>query len=337
MTAEFTLIDRYFRPLARDPAARGLFDDAAVLSPPPGRELVVTKDMIAQGVHFLADDPPATIGAKLLAVNLSDLAAMGATPLACLLGLGLPSDQSDDWVAGFAQGLGAMAARLGCPLIGGDTIAGLDRPVLSLTAFGTVAAGQALARGGARAGDRLWVSGTVGDAGAGLALLTQDGGRTAHPDLVARYRQPEPRLALGQALAGLASACADVSDGLLADAAHIASASGVGLDITLASVPVSDAWQAVMAPAGVTDAHRLRAATAGDDYELVFTAQSDCTGALVTLSETLGLILTEIGVCSATPGVRVRDREGQPIEVTRLGFEHGHGPEGRTEEGCRQD
>jgi thiamine-monophosphate kinase len=310
---ERALIDRYFKPVTGSPAARGLADDAAVLMPPAGRELVITKDMIAQNVHFLPDDPPETVAHKLLAVNLSDLAAMGATPLACLLGLGLARDTSERWVAAFATGLGAACNRFTCPLIGGDTIAGLDRPVLSLTAFGHIGPGQALARSGAHPGDDVWVSGTIGEAGLGLALLRQDS--AGDPALIARYRTPTPRLALGQALVGLASAAADVSDGLLADVRNIAIASGLQLVVNRDDVPVHS----------LSAADPSAAMTAGDDYELVFTAPAGFRPRLVTLSQTLGVKLSRIGRCAPGSGVVLVDATGAPQPILRFGFEHESG------------
>lgn len=325
---EFALIDRYFRPLASHAAAGGLADDATVLMPPAGRALVITKDMIASGVHFRPEDPPESVAAKLLAVNLSDLAAMGAVPLGCVLGLGLARATPEAWVAAFARGLGEAADRWQCPLLGGDTIGGLDRPVLSLTAFGH---GGGLPRSGAVAGDDLWVSGSIGGAGEGLRLLNA-GAQALSPDqeaCIQRYQRPEPRLALGQALVGLAHAAADVSDGLLADAAHIAEASGVAITIALADVPL--AAGCTLSPAA--------AASAGDDYELVFAASVAARPALVTLSQTLALKLTRIGGCSSGSGLVVLGADGQPMDLSRLGYEHesSHGQDTRPESTTGED
>ncbi|MET0307286.1 MAG: thiamine-phosphate kinase, partial [Sphingomonas sp.] len=220
------------RTLPLDPAARGLMDDAAVLG-----ELVLTHDMLAEGVHYLPDDPPQDVAWKLLAVNLSDLAAKGATPLGVLLGYPLAGD--DGWDAAFLKGLGAALAAFECPLLGGDTVKlakGAPR-TLSLTAIGTSA--SAPARGGARAGDRLYVTGAIGDGGAGLAVAHSGGGS---PELLARYRRPTPRLAEGRALAPLVHAMMDVSDGLLIDAGRMAAASGLVVTIELSDVPLSPAY-----------------------------------------------------------------------------------------------
>jgi thiamine-monophosphate kinase len=313
---EFDLIARYFAPIARNsPSARGLLDDAAVLTPPAGYDLVITKDMMAENIHFLSSDPPATVGHKLLAVNLSDLAAMGAAPLGCVLGLGIPQgDTFEDWIAEFARGLGEAALQFKCPLIGGDTISGLERWTLSLTAFGSVPTGAALGRAGAKSGDLVCVSGMIGEAGLGLAelkLAALQKNDVSNTVWIERYQRPMPRLALGQALRGIASACADVSDGLLADAGHIAKASGLGVEIELAHVPYDPA----QAP--------LEAATAGDDYELVFTLPPAKMDALLTLSKDLGLMLTVIGQMIEGQGVRVKNADGTVFTPERLGFQHG--------------
>ncbi len=301
---EFDLIARYFAPLARHPAARGLRDDAAVLPPlPAGHSLVITKDMIAAGVHFRNDTPAHIVGGWLLAVNLSDLAAMGAVPLGCVLGLGLPRDVMETWVADFATGLGQAGQLHHCPLLGGDTISGLDRPVLSLTAFGTVPEGASLGRGGAQAGDLVVVSGEIGAAGWRLANQLP-------------VALPDPRLALGQRLRGLASACADVSDGLLADAGHLAAASGLAVEIDLAAVPIDSRWPG-------DDAARLAAASAGDDYELVFAVPPAARGQLLTLEQQLGLKLTVIGQFGNGSGVVARSADGRRLTPARLGYEHG--------------
>ncbi len=314
---ETDLIAR-LRALAAHPAARGLLDDAAVLTPPLGRDIVATHDLLAEGVHVIGDEPPADLAHKLLAVNLSDLAAMGARPLGVLVGLGL-AGQGPDWADGFAEGLAQACARWGAPLLGGDTVMGLDRLVLGLTALGQVEPGRALARAGARAGDRLWVSGNVGDAGLGLAVAQ---GRLAGPAearaaALARYRRPEPRLALGAALAGeaLATACLDVSDGLLLDAARLAEASGLRAIIHLPRVPLSRAAEAL-------GGDRLAAATAGDDYELLFAARAEETDRLAALGRRLKLRLSCVGQLEAGAGLALLDADGRDITPARLGWLH---------------
>jgi thiamine-monophosphate kinase len=318
---ERDLIRRLFAPMAGQ-GARQLRDDCAVITPPPNRDLVLTKDMMASGVHFLPDDPPETVAHKLLAVNLSDLAAKGAVPLGCLLGLALPTDCPDAWIEEFAAGLGAATHHFACPLLGGDTIRGVDRITLSLTAYGHVAPGAAFDRRAAQPGDLLVLSGIVGDAGLGLVQLQQGGAQDA--SLIARYRTPMPQLALGQALVGLARACADVSDGVLADARQIAEASSCAIHIDLDAMPLSKAFGAASQQNELEQ--KLFAATAGDDYELLFTISPDKKAWLLTLSQSLGVRLTVIGACMnpQPPGksLTVYWRDGRDVTPQNLGFEH---------------
>ena len=289
------------RALPLDAGARGLRDDAAVLG-----DLVLTHDMLAEGVHYLPGDPPQDVAWKLVAVNLSDLAAKGATPRGVLLGY--PLAGNSDWDAAFLEGLGSALTAFDCPLLGGDTVSlapGAPR-VLSLTALGN--SSSAPARSGAKAGDALWVTGTIGDAGAGLRIARGAPGPT---ELLERYRRPTPRLAEGQALAPLVHAMMDVSDGLLIDARRMAAASGLAVTIELGDVPLSPAYRGF---AGDDRPARLAAATAGDDYELLFAASPDLVppmpatrvGTFVTGSD---LTLTNGGVPIPSP--------------QRLGFEHG--------------
>ena len=303
------------RPLASDAAARGLLDDAAVLEI-GGERLVVTHDMIVEGVHFLASDPPGDVAWKLLAVNLSDLAAKGAAPMGVLLGYELGGDA--DWDAGFVAGLSAALAAFGLPLLGGDTVSpprGTPR-AFGMTAFGR--AGAAVpSRAGAAGGDLLWVSGALGDAGAGLQVAR---GELRGPgELVERYRQPRPRIEAGQHLAPLVSAMMDVSDGLLIDAARLAGASGLAARIRIDCLPLSAAFISAM---GEDRGSRLFAATAGDDYELLFTAPRDCAAGILALSEDLGLPLNRIGRMEEGAGLRLFEGE-EPIPAPEhLGFEH---------------
>ncbi len=296
------------RALATDPAARGLLDDAAVLEV-GGETLVLTHDMLVEDVHFLPGDPPADVAWKLVAVNLSDLAGKGARPLGALLGFTLGDA---DWDRAFADGLGAALAAFGMPLLGGDTVSAPLR-ALGLTAIGR-AAGPVPSRGGARPGDLLWVSGTIGDAGAGLAALRQ--GIDA-PDLVERYRRPRPRLEAGERLAPRVTAMMDVSDGLLLDAARMAAASGCAARLELDSVPLSGALLALRGEA------RLEAATAGDDYELLFAAGPDASVAILALAEEIGLPFSRIGRFEAGAGLSLTDRGAPVPPPARLGFEHG--------------
>ena len=300
------------RTLATHPAARGLADDAAVLAPPPGRELVLTHDMIVEGVHFLPTDPPADVAWKLVAVNLSDLAAKGATPIGVLLGYTLGDDA---WNAGFIAGLSEVLSRYDVALLGGDTVAapaGTPRS-FGLTAIGSVAPGGAPARSGAKAGDDLWVCGTIGDAGLGLAIA---GGDLAGPDrLLGAYRCPTPLLAEGIALARHAHAMADVSDGLLIDASRIADASDLAVSIALETVPRSPE---ALALAGESLPARLAAATAGDDYALLVAAPPQVADAIAAVPGTV-----RIGTFAVGSGLSLTS-DGAPVPLPdRLGYLHG--------------
>jgi len=350
---EHEFIADLLAPLAVHRAARGLADDAAVWLPPLGREIVLTHDVIAEGVHYLRSDPPSDIAWKLLAVNLSDLAAMGATPVGVLLGVTLGPDQDDAWLRAFVAGLARALTHFEVALFGGDTVRWGGAAVLGCTAIGQVAQGCALGRSGAQVGDEMWVSGTVGEAGLGLAVarrlsaavppltppvpggglaggevsLNNEGGSTptriplpereglgvgtAPQDKtrLARYRRPDPRLALGRALIGTATACMDISDGVLIDAQRLAAASSVGIELDLAALPVSG---------DCDEAERLVRATAGDDYELLFTARPDADIARLA---TIRVPLTRIGCIVAGAGLVVRGVNGH-VAPDRLGWEH---------------
>lgn len=312
MSAEATFIAA-LRALPTDPAARALLDDVAVLEV-GGTKLVLTHDAIAEGVHYRADDPPGDVAWKLVAVNLSDLAAKGAKPIGALLGFALGSP---DWDRAFVAGLGRALAAFAFPLLGGDTVAGAGAPrTLSLTAIGE-ATGPVPSRAGAAAGDDLWVSGTIGDAGAGLAIL--QGSLRGDDALVRRYRAPRPRLKAGQALVSFVSAMMDISDGLLIDAGRLGHASSLGVSIDLDQVPLS---QAFLAALGGAREQRLRAATAGDDYELLFTAHAEHRHRVVALAEQLGLPLTRIGRLEPGAGLTLVGATGSIPLPERLGWEH---------------
>ncbi len=299
---ERALIAELLAPLATHQAARGLADDAAVWLPPLGRELVLTHDTIASGVHYLPADPTSDVAWKLLAVNLSDLAAKGAVPAAVLLGLTLGGHQDEAWLRAFAAGLGRALDHFEVALFGGDTVRWGGAAVLGCTAIGHVAPGLALSRAGAMPGDELWVSGRIGEAGLGLAMAK--GELPIETRLLNRYRRPEPRLALGRALATVATAAMDVSDGLLIDAERLAAASGVGIQIDLDTVPVAG--------------DPLTAVTAGDDYELLFAAPP---GAGIEALATAKVPVTRIGRVVTGAGLRVRDG-GVEVTPARLGWEH---------------
>jgi thiamine-monophosphate kinase len=316
---EFGRIDRYLKPLAAGfPGALGLTDDAAVFSIPADRELVITTDALVAGVHFLPDDPPADIAAKLLRVNLSDLAAMAADPLAYSLVTSLPADIGDDWLAAFAAGLAEDQRRYGIHLMGGDSVSTPGPITLSVTTFGLVPEGQALRRGTAGSDDLVFVSGTIGDAALGLRVL-QGKLNAADPDpLIERYRRPQPRLSLVPTLRRFATAGLDVSDGLVADLAHLCEVSMLAATIHADRVPLSDAVRAAVA---LDPGLLATALTGGDDYEIVFTVRSeDCEALLAS-----GADVTEIGrvMPDGVAGtVTVLDSTGTPMPLAARGWTH---------------
>lgn len=307
---EFGLIARHFRPLA-GPGGLGLLDDAALLDPPPGRTLVLTADAMVAGVHFLQDDDPHEVARKLLRVNLSDLAAMGAAPLAYLQTVSAPRDTPDAWFAAFAAGLAADGAVFGITLLGGDTTHTPGPLSLSLTAIGHVAPGGAVRRTGAEPGDGVWVTGTIGDSA--LGLLARRGelpDPTGH--LSARYGLPQPRLGLLRP--GLVRAAMDVSDGLVQDLGHLARAAGLGAELHAAAVPLSDA---------VRGAGRLELClTGGDDYELLMAVSPVQETALRDAAAAEGIPVTRVGRFVPGAGVRVLDATGTDMRVPRPGWSH---------------
>jgi thiamine-monophosphate kinase len=306
---EFELIDRYFRRPVRE-AVLGLGDDCALWAPTPGRQLAVSSDMLVEGRHFLPTVPPVRLGHKALAVNLSDLAACGARPRAFTLSLALPR-VDEAFLAGFSQGLFALADRQPIELIGGDTTAG---PVctISITVFGEVAPGQALLRSGARPGDDIWVSGCLGDAR--LALEACRGQVTLQADGWVQARDamelPQPRVALGLALPGLASAAIDLSDGLLGDLGHVLRASRVGAQVRLEAVPRSALLAAQ--PAAL---QRVCLLTGGDDYELVFTAPAARRAEVRAAAADCAVPVQCIGVVQSAPGLEVIDGDGRRLAL----------------------
>lgn len=325
---EFEIIARFFAPLAaRCPGALGLTDDAAVLEVPPGKALVVTTDTLVAGVHFLPDDPPDLIARKALRVNLSDLAAMGARPAGVLLAAAFPAVTDESWLIRFAGGLGADLAAFDTGLLGGDTVATPGPLTLTITALGFVAAGRALRRSGARPGETVYVSGSLGDAALGLEALR--GGlagldEAARGLLVDRYHLPRPRVELGLRLIGIVGAAMDISDGLCADLCHICRASGLGAVIEAARLPLSPAARRAveMCP------ERLAAVlSGGDDYELLFTAPPAAAPALASLADELGLPLTAIGTMIEGGGVKVLAADGSEITVAEGGYRHFPGQE----------
>jgi thiamine-monophosphate kinase len=315
---EFELIERYFRDCgaARSDVVAGVGDDAALLLPSPDSELVAATDTLVAGVHFPEGSPPASIGHRALAVNLSDLAAMGARPAWALLALTLPAAE-DAWLAEFAAGLGALARAHRVALVGGDTTRGPLTVTVQL--LGHVPRGSALRRSGGRAGDALFVSGTPGDAAAGLAL--EQGRLTAPPDALTYLRErfllPTPRMALGERLRGFASACIDVSDGLLGDAGKLALASGSGLEISFDALPVSE----LLVRAVGEDEARTLALRGGDDYELLFTVHPEKLDALLAELPPERWGYSRIGSLRAAPGAVVL-RDGIVMQFSHSGYQH---------------
>jgi thiamine-monophosphate kinase len=325
---EFELIARYFAPLAKGfPGAYGLLDDAAVIAALPGHELVAKTDAIVGDVHFLLDDPPDLIARKALRVNLSDLAAKGAVPRAYMLAIMLPRTVTEEWIATFARGLAQDQDAYRVHLIGGDTDSTPGPVTIAIMAFGDVATGRMLRRGGARDGDTVFVTGTIGDAALGLELLRGKSTRLdtkAASFLVDRYRLPQPRVTLGPRLVGLASAALDVSDGLLADLGHICEVSNLAAVIEAPRVPLSTAARAALA----TNSERITTVlTSGDDYEILFTAPPAALNALTELSQTLDVPITAIGrmespSISKNTRITVLDESGEPLAFDRSGWTH---------------
>jgi len=316
------MIAKYFAPLsAGAPGAFGLQDDVATLLLPEGQELVAKVDAIVEDVHFFRDDPADLIAKKALRVNLSDLAAKGAAPIGYLLSLSLAPWAGDDWVGEFARGLAEDQAQFGIHLLGGDTTATPGVLTVSITALGSIAAGKTIRRAGAQVGDLVFVTGSIGDAGAGLAVLKGEGGSLSKVDraaLIARYRVPEPRLAFGRLLPGFASASLDISDGLIADLGHIAEVSKVLIAVDAARIPLSSSLAAIWGKG--MDAV-VRAATAGDDYEIAFTAPPAARAAVGAAVRETGLPVTEIGVVGTGEGVVLLDN-GKPVPVPHSGYTH---------------
>jgi thiamine-monophosphate kinase len=318
--SEDDLISRYFAPLA-GPGGLALRDDAALLAPPPGCEMVLTVDGLVAGVHFFADDPPASIARKALRVNLSDLAAKGATPCGFLLTLALPRDWRPDWLEAFAAALGDDAALYGCPLLGGDTVSTPGPLTLSITALGTVAAGRMVPRTGARAGDLLYVSGTIGDAALGLWARTS--GRAARERdafLLDRYLHPQPRLVLAVALAAHASGAMDVSDGLVGDLTKMLRVSGATALVDVARIPLSPAARDLIA---ARPELLETALTGGDDYEILASVPSAKASLFEAAASVAGIPVTRIGEVAAGQGApQFRDIGGEPMSFRRGSFSH---------------
>jgi len=314
---EFDLIETYFKPLSQGyGGSLGLKDDGAIIAVPPGQELVITKDAISAGVHFIGDESPPLIAKKLLRVNLSDLAAMGAQPLAYFLALMLPKDMKAEWVKNFAQGLEEDQREFGIHLAGGDTISTYGPLSFSITALGTILAGKALRRSGARPGDGIYVSGTLGDSTLGLLSLQQGKGESF---LEQRYLVPQPRIVLGRKLQGIAHATMDISDGLMQDLSHICRASGVGAVIHRAHIPLSPQAAALISKESALWSAPL---CGGDDYELLFTAAEEQASQLNAVAIALNLSLTRIGTINKSANIQLLDESGNECELAYKGFKH---------------
>ena len=316
MPSEFDLIARHFTRPAPN-AVLGVGDDAALLAPTPGTELAVSTDMLVAGRHFFPDDDPFLLGHKALAVNLSDLAAMGAVPRWATLSLALP-EVDEVWLAEFSRGFFELAGRFGVCLVGGDTTRG---PLnLCVTVLGEAPTGRALRRSGAKPGDQIWVSGDLGAAALGLrhrlGEIVLDAADAAL--CLERLHRPEPRVVLGNMLCCVAHATIDISDGLLADLGHILECSGVGAEVEYDRLPAHPVVSAKRADPLV----RRCLLAGGDDYELCFTASPDRSRAILAVARTAGLTVSQIGHVTKEPGLRLLDGEGRTMEIRERGFDH---------------
>jgi thiamine-monophosphate kinase len=314
--SEFDWINRYFAPLA-SAEGLGLQDDAALFKPDPGWELVLTSDAMTADIHFFADDPADKIAQKLLRVNLSDLAAKGATPRGYLLNLLLPSGIKEEWLAGFVAGLLSDQTRYGIKLFGGDT-SRIEGPITAtITAIGEVESGTMLRRNGAQIGDILYMTGGLGNGGLGLKI--RKGELESNHYLLEKYLLPTPRLEVGQAIRGLAHASMDISDGLVQDAGHLAKASGVSITLNTSQLTFSREARDLLQQKPDLFEYCL---TCGDDYELLFTAPPESYDSLITLSEQTEVTITAIGSVGEGSGVTILDDQGEPLEIKRGGWAH---------------
>jgi thiamine-monophosphate kinase len=324
-SGEERIID-LFRPLAKHPGAFRLNDDCAAVTPEPGSDLVLNADAIVGGVHFFLNDPPDDVARKALRVNLSDLAAKGAKPIGFLLSLALPKEGGIEWVSAFARGLGEDAEQYGCPLLGGDTVATPGPVTVAITAFGSVPTGTMVERGGAKIGDHVVVSGTIGDAALGVRLCQDAGlakrwGQSAIQAqyLIGRYRLPQPRNAAAEALRRYAHGGMDISDGLVGDLDKLCRASGVAATVHAVEVPLSDATRAALA----ADAALIEPILAGgDDYEILATVEDAKLAPLLKAASAAGVTLTEIGRIEAGAGARVLDADRKPLTFKQGSYSH---------------
>jgi len=322
LSAEDRLIARFFKPIATHSGALGLSDDVALLEPPPGCDLVLKTDAIVGGVHFFPDDAAQAVASKALRVNLSDLAAKGARPLGFLLSLALPKEIGGEWLTGFAEGLRGDAVLFGCPLFGGDTDRTPGPITISIAMIGSVPEGTMVRRTGAKPGDRVFVTGTIGDAALGLMLRKGKKwklSRAQHQHLVSRYLLPQPRNVLAEAVRTHASAAMDISDGLAGDFTKLCHASDVAADIEVARVPLSDAAKAVI----VSDSLMLESVlTGGDDYEIICTIPKAKCVSFVAAAKAANVAVTEIGEIKAGEGARFLAADGRPLAFKHASFSH---------------
>jgi thiamine-monophosphate kinase len=319
---EDRLIFRHFKPLATDPGALGLTDDAAFITPPPGCDLVLKTDAIVGGVHFFPDDPPGQLARKALRVNLSDLAAKGAKPLGYLLSLVLPGDVSESWLTSFAAGLQADAGTYGCPLFGGDTDRTPGPLTISIAMFGAVPIGTMVQRSGARPGNRIMVTGTIGDAALGVQLRRGAAWKVsldAREHLLSRYLLPQPRNALAEAVRTHATAAMDISDGLAGDLTKLCEVSGVAAAVEVANVPLSEAASGALAAEPSLHEAIL---TGGDDYEIVCTVAPDKVEGFRAAATAAKVAVTDIGAISKGQGVHFLGADRKPVVLNRLSYSH---------------
>jgi thiamine-monophosphate kinase len=322
ISPEDRLIARFFKPLATHPGALGLSDDAAFLTPPAGFDLVLTTDAIVGGVHFFPEDAADTVAGRALRVNLSDLAAKGARPLGFLLSLALPREIGEQWLEGFAQGLRADADLFGCPLFGGDTDRTPGPIVVSIAMFGIVPEGTMVRRAGAKARDRVFVTGTIGDAALGVMMRNGKRWKLDEPQrqhLLSRYLVPQPRNALAEAVRIHASAAMDISDGLAGDFGKLCRVSGVAADVDVARVPLSEAARAVIAanPDAVESV-----LTGGDDYEIICTVPPAKAGSFHAAAKAANVAVSEIGEIKSGEGTRFIAADGRALTFKRASYSH---------------
>jgi len=320
---EFEFIHSYLKPLAKSySGALDLADDAAILSLPDGHEFVVTTDALTAGVHFFPDDPADLIAQKSLRVNLSDLASMGADPVCYSLALILPHETNESWLELFCDGLARDQAAFGIHLSGGDTTSTKGPLSIVVTAFGTVPSGQALKRSSARAGDDIWVSGTIGDALVGLKKIKENQPLTvdlSSDPSVQRYWLPNPKVKIARQLRGIATSAIDVSDGLVADLNHVCAASNVGAQLNSTDIPLTSVVKDFLDSKELSIEEIM---TGGDDYELLFTVTPEQESCILELARADNINVTKIGTITAKQDLEILGTNGQPLEINRKGFKH---------------